>query len=119
VIACEEIFGPVISIIPFKDIDEVIERGQSQHVRLAARSGPGYHQGHRWPPNSAPARSWINCYDVFDPPRRLADFKMSGIAANWANMPSGTTRRSRRSLCDVSGLPHSGRAQKLGQLFVV
>jgi acyl-CoA reductase-like NAD-dependent aldehyde dehydrogenase len=35
-IAREEIFGPVISAIPFTDIDEVIERPNSTHFGLGA-----------------------------------------------------------------------------------
>lgn len=35
-IAKEEIFGPVISAIPFNDIDEVIERANKSQFGLAA-----------------------------------------------------------------------------------
>jgi acyl-CoA reductase-like NAD-dependent aldehyde dehydrogenase len=35
-IAKEEIFGPVMSILKFKDIEEVIERANSSEYGLAA-----------------------------------------------------------------------------------
>jgi len=35
-IAKEEIFGPVMSILKFKDIDEVIKRANNSHYGLAA-----------------------------------------------------------------------------------
>src|SRR6266566_4810876 len=64
-IACEEIFGPVMSIIPFKDIDEVITRGNRTMYGLAAALRAG--------------TVWINCYDVFDAAAPFGGFKMSGI----------------------------------------
>ena len=40
-IAREEIFGPVMSIIPFKDMDEVIARANRTTYGLAAGVGHG------------------------------------------------------------------------------
>ena len=57
-IAQEEIFGPVISAIPFTDIEEVISAATRPHSASAAASGPGMsarHTGSR--EQSAPGRS--------------------------------------------------------------
>ncbi len=42
-IAQEEIFGPVMSILKFKNIDEVVARANKTHVRAG---GGGVDEGH-------------------------------------------------------------------------
>ena len=47
-IAQEEIFGPVMSILKFKDIDEVVSRANKTYLRTSRRGlDPGHHQGSR------------------------------------------------------------------------
>ena len=46
-IAKDEIFGPVVSVLPFKDVDEVIERANNTYYGLAAAD---LDQGHRQGP---------------------------------------------------------------------
>lgn len=78
-IAREEIFGPVISAIPFTDIDEVIER--------ANRTGFGLGSGlwtrdvtkaHRIARGIRAGSVWINCYQAMDPAVPFGGYKMSG-----------------------------------------
>jgi len=79
-IAREEIFGPVMSIIPFDSIDEVIDRGNRTTYGLAAAV---------WTRDITKATAianglragtvWINCYDVFDAAAPFGGFKQSGI----------------------------------------
>jgi aldehyde dehydrogenase (NAD+) len=79
-IACEEIFGPVMSIIPFKDIDEVIERGNRTMYGLAAAIWTrDISKAHRLAAELKAGTVWINCYDVFDAAAPFGGFKMSGI----------------------------------------
>ena len=79
-IAQEEIFGPVMSVIPFKDIDEVIERGNRTMYGLAAAVWTrDIKKAHRVAAELKAGTVWVNCYDVFDAAAPFGGFKMSGI----------------------------------------
>lgn len=79
-IACEEIFGPVMSVIPFKDIDEVISRGNRSMYGLAAAVWTkDITKAHRMAAELKAGTVWVNCYDVFDAAAPFGGFKMSGI----------------------------------------
>ena len=78
-IAQEEIFGPVISAIPFSSIDEVVER--------ANRTGFGLGSGvwtrdvtkaHQLARGIRAGSVWINCYQAMDPAVPFGGYKMSG-----------------------------------------
>ncbi|MEN3286755.1 MAG: aldehyde dehydrogenase [Bradyrhizobium sp.] len=78
-IAQEEIFGPVISAISFKDTDELIKRANATMFGL----GSGV-----WTTNVGKAHSvakalragsvWVNCYQAMDPAVPFGGYKMSG-----------------------------------------
>jgi aldehyde dehydrogenase (NAD+) len=79
-IAKEEIFGPVMSILKFKDIDEVIARGNRTRFGLAAAVwtrdiGKAMKASHSLRAGTV----WVNCYDVFDAAAPFGGYKMSGI----------------------------------------
>jgi len=79
-IAQEEIFGPVMSVISFRDIDEVIRRGNRSMYGLAAAVWTkDIKKAHRMAAELRAGTVWINCYDVFDAAAPFGGFKMSGI----------------------------------------
>ncbi|MBY0528457.1 MAG: aldehyde dehydrogenase family protein [Gemmataceae bacterium] len=79
-IAREEIFGPVMNILRFKDVDEVIRRGNQTCFGLAAAVWTkDISKAHRLANGLRAGTVWINCYDVFDPAAPFGGFKMSGF----------------------------------------
>ncbi|HEV3142805.1 MAG TPA: aldehyde dehydrogenase family protein [Gemmataceae bacterium] len=79
-IAKEEIFGPVMNVLKFKNIDEVIQRGNRTFYGLAAAVWTrDIQKAHRIANSLRAGTVWINCYDVFDAAAPFGGFKMSGI----------------------------------------
>ncbi|HEX4770263.1 MAG TPA: aldehyde dehydrogenase family protein [Bryobacteraceae bacterium] len=79
-IAEEEIFGPVMSIIKFKDIDEVVERANRTIYGLAAAVWTrDIGKAHAIANSVRAGTVWVNCYDVFDAAAPFGGFKQSGI----------------------------------------
>ncbi len=79
-IATDEIFGPVLSVLPFKKADEIIERANSTMFGLAAAVWTrDVGKAHHFAKNVRAGTVWVNCYDVFDAAAPFGGFKMSGI----------------------------------------
>jgi len=79
-IAKEEIFGPVMSVIPFKSLDEVVERANRTTYGLAAAVWTRDIQKAHAIANSVRAGTvWVNCYNVLDTRAPFGGFKQSGI----------------------------------------
>ncbi|XP_031374331.1 aldehyde dehydrogenase family 2 member B7, mitochondrial-like [Punica granatum] len=79
-IAQDEIFGPVQTILKFKDLDEVTRRANPTLYVLAA----GVFTGSVDTTNTLTrvlrvGTVWVNCYDVFDDAIPFGGYKMSGI----------------------------------------
>jgi aldehyde dehydrogenase (NAD+) len=79
-IAQEEIFGPVMSILKFKDLDEVVERANKSLYGLAAAVWTkDISKAHSIAASVRAGTVWVNCYDVFDAGAPFGGFKQSGI----------------------------------------
>lgn len=79
-IAREEIFGPVLSVLKFSDINEVISRANNTPFGLAAAVWTSdVQKAHKLAASVRAGTVWINCYDVFDAAAPFGGFKMSGM----------------------------------------
>lgn len=79
-IATDEIFGPVMSVLKFKDVDEVIQRGNNTFYGLAAAVWTrDIAKAHHMAAKLKAGTVWVNCYDVFDAGAPFGGFKMSGM----------------------------------------
>ena len=79
-IAREEIFGPVMSVISFKSLDEVIARANRTKYGLAAAVWTRDIKKALAVANGVRAGTvWVNCYNVMDTRAPFGGFKQSGI----------------------------------------
>lgn len=78
-IAKDEIFGPVVSVLPFKDVNEVIERANNTYYGLAAAVWTkDIDKAHLFAREAKAGTVWVNCYHVVDTTTPFGGFKMSG-----------------------------------------
>jgi len=78
-IAKDEIFGPVVSVLPFKSIEEVIERANRTNYGLAAAIWTkDIDKAHLYAREVKAGTVWVNCYHIVDTTTPFGGFKMSG-----------------------------------------
>ena len=75
----EEIFGPVVTAIPFRDVDELMVRANDTVYGLAAGVWTrDIQKAHRTASQLRAGTVWINCYNIFDPALPFGGYKQSG-----------------------------------------
>lgn len=79
-IAQEEIFGPVVVVMSYDSLDEVIERANHSSFGLAAGLWTENLKNAHYVASRLKAGSvWVNCYNVTDPASPFGGFKESGF----------------------------------------
>jgi coniferyl-aldehyde dehydrogenase len=79
-IAQEEIFGPVMSLMKFKTVEEAIEKANCTKYGLAAGIVTKNLNIANMVSRSVRAGTvWVNCYFAFDPDAPFGGYKMSGF----------------------------------------
>jgi phenylacetaldehyde dehydrogenase len=75
----EEIFGPVVTAIPFSDPDEVVKFANDTIYGLASAVWTrDIGKAHRIAAKLRAGTVWLNCYNVFDPALPFGGYKQSG-----------------------------------------
>jgi acyl-CoA reductase-like NAD-dependent aldehyde dehydrogenase len=79
-IAREEIFGPVASVIPFKDENDAVLQGNDTTYGLAAAVWTNdVSRAHKVARALKAGTVWVNCYNNIDPISPFGGYKQSGI----------------------------------------
>ncbi len=75
----EEIFGPVVTAIPFRDTDELVKKANNTEYGLAAGVWTrDIQKAHRIASQMRAGTVWINCYNIFDAALPFGGYKQSG-----------------------------------------
>jgi phenylacetaldehyde dehydrogenase len=78
-VEAEEIFGPVVTVKPFKNTDELLGNANESHYGLAAGVWTNdIKKAHRTAAALKAGTVWINCYNVFDAALPFGGYKESG-----------------------------------------
>jgi acyl-CoA reductase-like NAD-dependent aldehyde dehydrogenase len=79
-IAQEEIFGPVVAVMPFDDLDEVVSRANQSIYGLAAGVWTeNVRTAHYLAQRLKAGTVWVNAYHVYDAAAPWGGFKQSGF----------------------------------------
>lgn len=75
----EEIFGPVVTAMPFKDVSEVVPKANNSEYGLAAGIWTkDIQKAHRLASELRAGTVWVNCYNIFDAALPFGGYKQSG-----------------------------------------
>jgi phenylacetaldehyde dehydrogenase len=75
----EEIFGPVVTAMPFKSMEEIeVEANDSIYGLAAGIWTKDISKAHRLAAQIRAGTVWINCYNIFDAAMPFGGYKQSG-----------------------------------------
>jgi phenylacetaldehyde dehydrogenase len=75
----EEIFGPVVTAIPFDDPSELVSQANNSDYGLAAGIWTrDIQKANRLAADLRAGTVWINCYNIFDAALPFGGYKQSG-----------------------------------------
>ncbi len=75
----EEIFGPVVTVMPFSDVDDLVAQANNTPYGLAAAVWTrDIKKAHRIAAELRAGTVWINCYGVLDSAMPFGGYKQSG-----------------------------------------
>lgn len=78
-IVCEEVFGPVLAVQKFDDVDAVIAAANDSEFGLAASVWTeSLSSAHRMSSEIKAGTVWINCHAMYDPSLTIGGIKQSG-----------------------------------------
>ena len=78
-VEAEEIFGPVVTVKPFADVEELTAAANQSDYGLAAGIWTrDISKAHRTAKQMRAGTVWINCYNVFDATLPFGGYKQSG-----------------------------------------
>ncbi len=78
-IAQEEVFGPVLAVIPFTSAEEVAEQANKVMFGLSGAVWTrDIKKAHKFASQIKAGTIWVNCFNAFDPAVPFGGYKMSG-----------------------------------------
>ncbi|WP_457596788.1 aldehyde dehydrogenase family protein [Hydrogenimonas sp.] len=95
----EEIFGPVLSVTTFKDIDEALEIANDTIYGLGAGVwSRDVHETHKLSRGIQAGRIWVNCYHLYPAHASFGGYKKSGIGRETHMMMLNAYRHTKNVL---------------------
>ena len=104
-ITTEEIFGPVLCILPYESIDEAISRGNNTKLGLAAGVfGRDINQCHEVVSKLEAGITWINTWGESPAEMSVGGWKLSGVGVENGRRGLSAWVRERSTLVEGSGI---------------